>query len=150
MKLAEALQIKKDLDIKLQNLNSRLSNNARIQEGQTSAENPKDLFLELDNIIKMIEEYVSRINLTNSTTLVDGEELSKLLSRRDAMKKKINSYDVFINEASQIADRYSKTEILVLPSYPVNELQKKRDQLAKEYRELDLKIQEKNWTTDLI
>lgn len=98
----------------------------------------------------MIEEYVSRINLTNSTTLVDGEELSKLLSRRDAMKKKINSYDVFINEASQIADRYSKTEILVLPSYPVNELQKKRDQLAKEYRELDLKIQEKNWTTDLI
>lgn len=150
MKLAEALQIKKDLDIKLQNLNNRLSNNARIQEGQTSAENPKDLFLELDNIIKMIEEYVSRINLTNSTTLVDGEELSKLLSRRDAMKKKINSYDVFINEASQIADRYSKTEILVLPSYPVNELQKKRDQLAKEYRELDLKIQEKNWTTDLI
>ena len=150
MKLAEALQIKKNLDIKITNIKQRLENNARVQEGLEPAENPTDLFKELEETIISLEKYTSRINITNSQTKVDGKTLTELLSRREALKEKIAAYDKFIVSGSVLTDRYSNTEILVRPTLPINEIQKRRDLIAKELREIDYKIQETNFTTDLI
>jgi len=47
-------------------------------------------------------------------------------------------------------DRYSKKEIKILSTIDVKVFQKDTDNVAKEYRELDLKIQEKNWQIELI
>ena len=150
MKLAEALQIKKNLDIKIANIKLRLENNARVQEGLEPAENPTDLFKELEEAVNSLEDYTSRINLTNSVTKVEGKTLTELLSRREALKIKINAYDRFIQSGSTLTDRYSNTEILVRPTLPINEIQKRRDLIAKELRETDYKIQETNFTTDLV
>ncbi len=150
MKLAEALQIKKNLDIKITNIKQRLENNARVQEGLEPAENPTDLFKELEETIISLEKYTSRINITNSQTKVDGKTLTELLSRREALKEKVAAYDKFIVSGSVLTDRYSNTEILVRPTLPINEIQKRRDLIAKELREIDYKIQETNFTTDLI
>lgn len=150
MKLAEALQIKKNLDIKITNIKQRLENNARVQEGLEPAENPTDLFKELEETIISLEKYTSRINITNSQTKVDGKTLTELLSRREALKEKIAAYDKFIVSGSVLTDRYSNTEILVRSTLPINEIQKRRDLIAKELREIDYKIQETNFTTDLI
>ena len=54
MKLAEALQIKKNLDIKIANIKQRLENNARVQDGLEPAENPTDLFRELEEAINSL------------------------------------------------------------------------------------------------
>ena len=150
MKLAEALQIKKNLDIKITNIKQRLENNARVREGLEPAENPTDLFKELEETIISLEKYTSRINITNSQTKVDGKTLTELLSRREALKEKVAAYDKFIVSGSVLTDRYSNTEILVRPTLPINEIQKRRDLIAKELREIDYKIQETNFTTDLI
>lgn len=150
MKLAEALQIKKNLDIKIANIKQRLENNARVQDGLEPAENPTDLFRELEEAINSLEEYTSRINLTNSITKVDGKTLTELLSRREALKVKVSVYERFIISGSALTDRYSNTEILVRPTLPINEIQKRRDLIAKELREIDYKIQETNFTTDLV
>lgn len=61
-----------------------------------------------------------------------------------------NSLEQFVNEASAISDRYSLAEIKKLPNINVEELQKEIDRLSKEYRLLDIKIQEYNWKVDLI
>lgn len=150
MKLAEALQIKKNLDIKIANIRQRLENNARVQDGLEPAENPADLFKELEETINSLENYTSRINLTNSIIKVNGKTLTELLSRREALKVKVSVYDRFIVSGSELTDRYSNTEILVRPTLPINEIQKRRDLIAKELRQIDYKIQETNFTHDLV
>lgn len=50
------------------------------------AEDPAALMEEFDRCADRFEELVCRINLTNSETLVDGEPLTALLARRDALK----------------------------------------------------------------
>lgn len=49
-----------------------------------------------------------------------------------------------------MVDRYSLKEIKIDSTVDVAKLQKDLDALSKELRELDQKIQEINWTTDLI
>lgn len=150
MKLAEALQIKKDLNLKISNIKRRLENNARVQDGVEPAENPKELFKELEYAIKSYEEYTSRINLTNSKVEIDGETLTQLLARRESLKLKVSAYDTFIENGSELTDRYSNTEIIVRPTLDINEIQKRRDLIAKDLRKLDYKIQETNFIKDLI
>lgn len=48
MKLAEALQERSDLTRRIQQLQSRLNNNATVQEGEKPAEEPQTLLCELD------------------------------------------------------------------------------------------------------
>ena len=66
------------------------------------------------------------------------------------MKKDVNIMRSFLNNASSKIDRYSKTEILIKSTVDISEYQKKLDVISKELRQIDEKIQELNWTTELI
>ena len=78
MKLAEALQERADLNIRIQQLRSRLENNAFVQEGEQPAEDPDDLLSELNENVKRLEWLISRINLTNCVTSVEGRTLTEI------------------------------------------------------------------------
>ena len=58
MKLAEALNIRADLQRKVYQLKSRLIANSQVQEGDTPAEDPEDLVKELDTSIKKLEDVI--------------------------------------------------------------------------------------------
>jgi len=47
-------------------------------------------------------------------------------------------------------DRYSKSEVRFVATVSVGKLQAEVDRLAKRYRELDTRLQEFNWKTELI
>ena len=47
-------------------------------------------------------------------------------------------------------DRYSRSEVKYVSTISVAEIQKRADGLAREYRELDSRIQELNWQTELV
>lgn len=150
MKLATALSERSDIQKRLASLNSRLRNNARVQEGEAPSENPESLLQELDTCIARMEELVTRINLTNASTIVDGEPLTAKLSRRDALLQKVTTMRSFLDEAGNLAGRATRSEIKIKSTVPVAELQKKVDAMSKELRLLDERIQESNWTTELI
>ena len=150
MKLANALSERADLQKRLQQLAVRMNNNAKVQEGQKPAEDPAALLKELDALCARMEKLVAAINLTNSRTVSDGVSLTELLSRRDALKQRMSILRSFLDTASSKIDRYSRSEIVIESTVSVAKLQKQVDQLSKELRELDEKIQELNWTTDLI
>ena len=150
MKLAAALIERADLQTRLTQLQTRLLNNAKVQEGVKPNEDPKDLLKELDEISKQLEDYIYRINMTNAATLVDETPLTSLLAKKDVLTKKISILRAFLNESSALVDRYSLKEIKIDSTVDVAKLQKDLDALSKELRELDQKIQEINWTTDLI
>lgn len=71
MKLAEALQERADLNSKINELRSRLSNNATVQEGEAPAENPAELLSQLDECAARLEELMARINATNCATVTE-------------------------------------------------------------------------------
>ena len=87
MKLANALSQRAELQTCIRQLEERLNNNAQVQEGEESAEDPMELLRELDEDYAQLEALIARINRTNSVTLVDGVPLSDLLARRDCKSR---------------------------------------------------------------
>lgn len=150
MKLATALTERADLQTRLSELQTRLNNNAKVQEGEAPAENPKTLLTELDDVLSRLEELMARINMTNSVTKSDGSTLTELLAKRDCLKQRLTVMRGFLNNASQKIDRYSRAEIKIVSTVSVEKLQKQTDDVAKQLRLVDEKIQELNWTTELI
>jgi uncharacterized coiled-coil DUF342 family protein len=158
MKLAEALQERADLNNRISQLRQRLTNNALVQEGEKTAENPEELLRQLNTCIKDLCRLIAEINLTNSVTKVKdktltGEKditLTELIAQRDTLTLKVNAYREFVNEASSTTYRARGTEIKIMPSVNVQKIQKEIDQMSKQLRLIDNRIQETNWTTDLI
>ena len=150
MKLAEALMERADLQKRIGQMEERLRNNAQVQEGEKPAEDPKFLLAELADMILRLEELTAQVNLTNSTVMVEGESLTRLLSRRDAWRQHTKMLRDFLDSASYLANRARQSEIKILSTVPVAELQRELDRRSKALRELDAKIQAANWTQDLI
>ena len=150
MKLAEALSLRADLQKRLSQLNYRLQNNAKVQEGEQPAEDPAVLLSELDTISDELEALVSRINLTNAGTDVNGLTLTALIAKRDCLQKRVRAMRRFLGTASQTAMRSRGSEIIVKSTVPVRELQKSVDDLSKTLRETDTAIQAANWSTELL
>ncbi len=150
MKLAEALQERADLNIRIQQLRSRLENNAFVQEGEQPAEDPNDLLRELNESIQRLEWLICCINQTNCGISVNGQTLTALIAKKDALALKISVYRELVNNASRSAYRARNTEIKILPTVSVMELQKQVDLMSKELRLLDNSLQQTNWITELI
>ncbi len=150
MKLAEALLEKADLQKRIGQMNERLNSNARVQEGEKPAEDPKALLAELEAMISRLEELTAQVNLTNSAVIVDGEPLTRLLARRDAWRLHTKMLRDFLDAASSLANRARQSEIKIFSTVPVVDMQKELDRRSKALRELDAKIQAANWTRELI
>lgn len=150
MKLAAALIERADLQNNLSLLQTRLQNNAKVQDGEKPKEDPMELLKELDELSLKLEELIYRINMTNANTLIDGRPMTYLLAKKDALTKKISIIRTFLNESSALVDRYSLKEIKINSTVDVATLQKSLDAYSKELRLLDQKIQESNWLNELI
>ena len=149
MKLAEALQERADLNAKIDELRRRLGNNATVQEGEAPAEDPAELVAQLDGCIARLEELIAKINATNCATVTDMGTLTELIARRDCLNIRISAYRDLITDASCLSQRASRTEIKIMSAVDVKALQKQADEMAKELRLVDNKIQETNWFTEL-
>ena len=150
MKLATALSERADLQKRNADLGNRLRFNAKVQEGETPSEDPKELLAELNKNFERLEELIARINHTNNVTKSGDVTLTDLIAKRDCLSEKIRIMRTFLDSASEKVTRYTKTEIKIKSTIPVAELQKEVDRLSKELRETDETIQGLNWTTELI
>lgn len=150
MKLAEALQERADLNRAIEQLHSRLDNNTLVQEGETPAESPSDLKRELDSSLERLAYLIARINITNCQTECDGQSLTELIAKKDALTLKISAYRDIVSTASQLAYRARSTEIKIKPTISVVDWQNEVDRMSKELRLLDNRLQACNWTTELI
>ena len=150
MKLATALSERADLQRRISELSVRLKNNAKVQEGEEPSESPNVLLKELDECLTRLEELIASINKTNNDTKRDGFAITDMIAKRDCLKERIRIMREFLNASSEKVSRYSKAEIKVYSTMPVSELQKQVDSFSKELRETDERIQEMNWTTELI
>lgn len=151
MKLAEALITRSDLKKELMQLRDRIKDLSKVQEGdEESPEELEYLLHSFDLIFPELEELVIRINNTNNQTEVDGVSLSDLIVKRELMKLKIDYLRSIQKHATDRGERYSRNEIRNIRVLNVSEMDKTINNLSKKLRLLDLKIQNLNWTVDLI
>lgn len=149
MKLAEALSIRADLQRKVSQLKARLKDSSKVQEGDTPAEQVSDLFLELEECLEQLEEMVYHINHTNMQTFHEGETITRMIARKDHLTQRVSINQELLGYVME-TDRYGRNEIKYVRTVDVAALRKETDNIAKQLRELDLKLQELNWTIDLL
>ena len=150
MKIAEALQERSDLNRRIEELESRLTSNVLVQEGTDPNEAPGELFREMNECYARLEYLIARINLTNSQTVCEGKTLTEMIARREILSRRIASYREVLEEASQNTYRAARTEIRILSTIDVKSFRKEADRMSRDLRELDNRIQQINWDTELL
>ena len=146
MKLAEALLLRSDLMKKIEHIQNRIRPVLIVSDDKKPQEDPTKLIAELRTAIQDLEILVIRINKTNNEININGEgSLMEALVKRDSLKmlsEKLRN----IRYAAQIdnsGDANLKTTI------DIKKLQTEMNQTGRAFREIDSKIQELNWLTEL-
>lgn len=146
MKLAEGLLLRADLMKKIEHLQNRIRPVLIVSDDKLPQEDPEELLAQLRKAVQNLENIVVRINKTNNETMVEGEGLlMEALAKRDSLKmlsEKLRNirYAAKINNSG---DNNLKTTI------SISKLQVEMDQTGRAFREIDSKIQEINWLTEL-
>lgn len=148
MKLAEALIIRADLQTRLRELRDRLCANALVQE-RASGRGADGALEQLEKCCLELSTIMTRINLTNTGTIVSGNSLTELLARRETLALRVSAMRSLSESASNTAMRASRSEVKILSSVDVQALRRETDELSRELRELDTSIQSANRTIDL-
>lgn len=146
MKLAEGLLLRADLMKKIEHLQNRIIPVLIVSEDKKPQENPVELLAKLRNAIQDLESIIIRINKTNNETLVEGEgSLMEALAKRDSLKmlsEKLRNFR-YAAQINNIGETNLKSTV------DIKKLQIEMDQTGRAFRELDSKIQEINWLTEL-
>ena len=82
--------------------------------------------------------------------MIDGVTISSLIAKRDVLRLKISVIRDFLDNAGINIRRMGGSEIKILPTVKVSAKQKELDELSRQLRELDTKLQGANWTIDLL
>jgi hypothetical protein len=150
MKLAEALAERSDCQTRLDDIKKRLSRSARVQEGEQPAEDTSELLAESEKVFVRLLDLISSVNRTNARTLFDSKRtISDAIAERYITGKRRDFLATITDAASTRQDRYSKSEVKFVATVSIAQIQREVDQLSKQFRELDTKLQELNWQTEL-
>jgi hypothetical protein len=150
VKLGEALARRAELQTRLAQVRDRLRVTALVQEGDQPAEDPQPLLAELDAIASELESLIAAINVTNAQTHLDsGMTLTEALARRDVLGLLHGALKAVADATAQQQARYSRSEIRLVRTFDVAAVRARVDQLARDRRQLDVEIQNANWTVDL-
>ena len=150
MKLAEALLLRSEYKKKIENLQSRILANIKVQENDKPLENPLDLLNEFFELSEQLCLLIVRINACNNVTaLSTGQPLSAAIVERDMLMKKRNILAAIAAKAQEKDYRLTHAEVKMNVAVSIEDVQKQIDALSKEFRIIDTQIQGLNWTTDL-
>ena len=150
MKLAEALIIRADIQKRIAQLKGRLKDSAKVQEGDTPAEDVSELTNELDALLLQLEDLIYRINVTNMQTMHEGESLTRMMARKDVLTTRLGVMRELVAHVTESDTRYGRNEIKYVRTVDVAALRRSTDEYSKQLRELDTQIQSLNWTVDLV
>ena len=165
MKLAEALAMRSDASKRFEQLRSRAQANARYQEGEPPAEDAGELLAEADRVLAELEDLIRRINRTNAATMLaltppprpmleEQMTVTDAIARRDVLRWRHALYISVADAASGGSGpgmvRQMRSELRYVSAVTVSELRTAADEAAKQHRELDVRIQQANWETELM
>ena len=147
MKLAEGLLLRADLTKKIEHLVNRIRPVLIVSDEKKPQEDPVKLLALLRKANKDLESIVVKINRTNNETYIgEGETVMEALAKRDSLKLLSEKLRI-IRQGAQINNMGSYRQIATVD---IKALQIEIDQTGRAFREIDSKVQEINWLTELI
>jgi hypothetical protein len=149
MQLAAALAHRADLATRRDVLLERATRSALVQEGSAPADDAAALLEEHARVSEQLERLVVGINLTNTATRVGERSMTAALAHRESLRTRHSALLRVASAATPAGDRMRAQELRLLPAIEPRGLHEQAEAVAKELRELDLAIQEVNWTTTL-
>ena len=150
MKLAEALMERADLQRRLVQIRERIKQNAIYQEGETPAESVVELLAEYRRCAERLETLVVAINRSNQQiVLADGTPLLEALVRRDGLIRECAMLIALCEAAMPDNSRYSRSELRYVSAVNIADIRKEADKLAQNCRQLDILVQQANWSHEL-
>jgi hypothetical protein len=155
MLLGEALAERSSKKKQLEQVEARAVSVARYQEGERPAEDAGELLETGRRLVGELRELARRINRTNSATELDpGFTLTDALALRDGYA---TEYKLVTAVADSAAGRKAATwarqlrsELQQLSAVPVTDLRSEADRIAEARRNLDVRIQQAGWSTELL
>ncbi len=155
MKLAEGLALRADASRRIEQLRTRIVANARFQEGEEPPEDARALLAEAGRALDELEDLIRRINRTNAAMRIGPEgTITDALARRDVLRTRHSlvtaAADAAAGKSHAGMGRQLRSELKMLAALPVAELRSQADDLARQVRELDVRIQQSNWEFDLM
>ncbi|WP_428829739.1 DIP1984 family protein [Gordonia hirsuta] len=155
MKLAEALSLRAETLRRLESLRSRITANARYQEGETPSEDAAALLTEAQSLIDEWQSLMRRINRTNAASDLGADgTLTDALARRDALRLHhrllTGAADAAAGADHSGFTRQLRSELKILAALPVSQVRAEADRVSRDLRELDARIQRANWEVDLL
>jgi hypothetical protein len=155
VKLAEALALRPDATRRIEQLRTRIVASARFQEGEEPAEDAQALLIEAGAVLDELEGLIRRINRTNAATSIGSEgTITDALARRDVLRTRHSvltaAADAAAGRSQPGMGRQLRSELKMLAALPVAQLRADADGLARQIRELDVRIQQSNWEFDLM
>jgi hypothetical protein len=150
-----ALALRADATRRVEQSRARIVANARFQEGEEPAEDARALLAEAGVVLDELEGLIRRINRTNAATRIgpDGT-ITDALARRDVLRARPSvvtaAADAAVGKSQAGIGRQLRSELKMLAALPVAQLRAQADDLARQLRELDVRIQQSNWEHDLM
>ncbi len=155
MRLAEALLLRADRNRTLEQLKQRIAASARYQEGEKPPEDARDLVAAASTVLDELEALIRDINRTNSdTVMADGRTVTDALAERDVLRLRYSMLKATAEAASGAQHhagfmRATRSELKYMRALDVKDLREQASDVARRARELDARIQQVNWTTEL-
>lgn len=155
MKLGEALTVRADATRRVEQLQARIVASARFQEGEEPAEDAAVLLAEAAQALDELEQMIRRINRTNAASVVGpAGTITDALARRDTLRLRhallTAAADAAAGKSRAGAVRQLRSELKMLSALPVSQLRVEADSIARELRELDVRLQQANWEVELL
>ena len=151
MKLAEALQLRAELQNKSDSLHKRICDNLKVPQGESPLEDPEELLRELLAVNDRLAGLIAGVNKRNNlATLPDGRPLAQALVQRDAIMKKRKLLSSIADSAFAREIRVARiVDVKMTVMLSMRDLHAQIDDLSRQFRELDNAIQSVNWSTEL-
>ena len=139
---------KKDLDA----LEQRMEESARVPHD----EEPVDDYLALLGNYREKESELLEISLrilatNNSAIFCEGETISQAIIRRDSLKRVVSMYNKLLSAATGSGrGMFHSRDIKYKRVVNMDKVRSDMDNAAMQYRDIDVKLQQLNWNTELL
>jgi hypothetical protein len=154
MNILEALNLKKDLQNRIENLRRRYVNSVTVKKGDKPKEDPQGLLIELEDSFTQLNDISCRISAANTTTRNSkGKTLKQLMVEQSIVEQRLEILNRAFEEVlfgdAEVYSYYNKPQSDYDVTIDIDSLKKEIGNQESRLRQLTSEIQKLNLTTEI-
>jgi len=154
MNILEALNLKKDLQNRIESLRRRYVNSVTVKKGEKPIEDPQKLLVELEDGFSQLKDISCRISAANTATRNSkGQTIKQLmieLSIVEQRKECLNrAFDEVLFGDAEVYSYYNRPQSEYDVTIDIEALKKEIDSQEVRFRQLTSEIQKLDLTTEI-